>query len=511
MMHNTQERDDKRQACCDPAPRSGGSCCGGAVESEPAEKQSACCGAPAQQEEPARRQGSCCGAPSAPPADYPYGPAASVAGALDTPAGPILKVSRAITRADRLGAWRVRWGFGRSDYRVKPDLYALGAPTPTSPVLVTGNYKLTLDRLRSSLEDLDAWLLVVDTRGINVWCAAGKGTFCAEEVARMVRDTRLDEVVEHRRLVLPQLSAPGVAAHKVKEACGFRVTYGPVRAADLPAFLAAGMKADAEMRKVTFDLGERAVLAPAELAVAWDRRMLLAYGGILAVSAIGRDGVSLRRGLRDGAPVIGAAWLALLAGGGATPLALPWLPGRAFSLKGAVAGGVVAAAATATLWPRALARRQARAADRCPGRLFVCGHELHRLLADHLALRRGARDAQGAALAGRRGCSGSRRLAGQQTGKVRAMRTLRYIEEAVTLELDVSRCNGCGMCVAVCPHAVFAIVDDRATLADRGACMECGACALNCTPGAISVEPGVGCAQAIINGWLTGGEPNCDC
>ena len=219
-------------------------------------------------------------------------------------------------------------------------------------MLVTANYKLTFDELRSALDDVDAWLLVVDTRGINVWCAAGKGTFCAEEVARMVRETRLAEVVEHRRLVLPQLSAPGVAAHEVKEACGFRVTFGPVRAADLPAFLAAHMKADAEMRRVTFGLRERAVLAPAELNFAWDRRVLLAYAGIVAASMIGRDGISLRRGLRDGAPVIGAAWLALAAGGGATPLALPWLPGRAFSLKGAVAGGVLATAAAATVGRR---------------------------------------------------------------------------------------------------------------------------------------------------------------
>jgi hypothetical protein len=257
-------------------------------------------------------------------------------------------VSRGIARSDRTGAWRVRWGVGRGDYRVKPGLYALGAPASAAPVLVTANYKLTFDQVRSSLDELDAWLLVVDTRGINVWCAAGKGTFCADEVARMVRKSRLAEIVSHRQLVLPQLSAPGVAAHRVKQACGFRVTFGPVRAADLPAFLAAGMKADAKMRKVTFDVRERAVLTPVELAVAWDRRMLLAYGGILAASAIGRDGVSLRRSLRSGAPVIGAAWLALLAGGAVTPLALPWLPGRAFSLKGAVAGGLLAAAATAT-------------------------------------------------------------------------------------------------------------------------------------------------------------------
>ncbi len=285
-----------------------------------------------------------------------YGPAPYLAGEVPTPAGPVPRIATRLTCADRLGSWRVRWGIARDDYRVRPGLYAFGDPEASAPVLVTANYKLTLDALRSALPGVDAWLLVVDTRGVNVWCAAGKGTFSAGEVARMVEETRLAEVVGHTRLILPQLAAPGVAAHLVKEACGFRVTFGPVRAADLPAFLAAGMQADAAMRTVTFDLRERAVLVPEVLTKAWDRRMLLAYGAVLAASAVGRDGVSLRRGLRDGAPVVGAAWLAILAGGAVTPLALPWLPGRAFALKGAVAGaalGAVAAAAGRSLSPAA--------------------------------------------------------------------------------------------------------------------------------------------------------------
>ena len=311
-----------------------------------------CCDPTSREAGSDRRQSSCCGAPAVPPAEYPYGAAEYVTGTVETPVGAVPRVSRTLVRRDRVGTWRVRWGVGRDDYRVKPGVYAVGTPGAGAPVLVTANYKLTFDALRSSLKGLDAWLLVIDTRGINVWCAAGKGTFCADEVARVVQESRLSEIVDHRRLVLPQLSAPGVAAHLVKQACGFRVAFGPVRAADLPAYLAEGMRADAEMRRVTFDVRERAVVVPEVLSVAWDRRMLLAYGGILAVSAIGRDGVSLRRGLREGAPVIGAAWLALLAGGAVTPLALPWLPGRAFSLKGALAGGVLAAAATTTLGRR---------------------------------------------------------------------------------------------------------------------------------------------------------------
>ena len=329
--------------CCGSSAASGGSCCGSTAE--PA--QNACCSPSTKRPLQERRKSSCCGGAQTAPADYPYGPATCVTGTVETPIGTVPQVSREIASSDRLGAWRVRWGFGRGDYRVKPGLYAVGAPDAAAPVLVTANYKLTFDQLRSSLDGLDAWLLVVDTRGINVWCAAGKGTFCADEIARVVRETRLVEIVDHRRLVLPQLSAPGVAAHRVKEACGFRAVFGPVRAADLPAFLAADMKADPPMRAVTFDARERAVLVPAELRVAWDRRMMLAYASILAVSAIGRDGVSLPLAVRRGAPLVAATWLALLAGGAATPLALPWLPGRAFSAKGAMAGGVAAVGAIA--------------------------------------------------------------------------------------------------------------------------------------------------------------------
>ncbi|MGZ4199612.1 MAG: mercury methylation corrinoid protein HgcA [Thermoleophilia bacterium] len=305
-----------------------------------------CCGNSDEARPASAENSACCGAPRVPPADYPYGAAPYVVGAVQTPVGPVPRITPKLERADRLGAWRVRWGVARGDYRVRPGLYALGAPDATAPVLVTANYKLTFDALRGSVGRIDAWLLVVDTRGINVWCAAGKGTFSAEEVARMVHETRLAEVVEHRRLILPQLSAPGVAAHQVKQSCGFRAIFGPVRAADLPLFLAADLKADAAMRTVTFDLKERLVLAPVEIVALRDRRMLAAYAAIIAASSIDRDGISLIRGLRRGLPVVGAAGLAVLAGGGLTPALLPWLPGRAFSLKGATVGAAAAWVAT---------------------------------------------------------------------------------------------------------------------------------------------------------------------
>jgi NAD-dependent dihydropyrimidine dehydrogenase PreA subunit len=88
---------------------------------------------------------------------------------------------------------------------------------------------------------------------------------------------------------------------------------------------------------------------------------------------------------------------------------------------------------------------------------------------------------------------------------------MRYLESAITLSFDATRCNGCALCTQVCPHAVFAMDNKRAVLADRGACMECGACARNCEMGAISVRAGVGCAAGVLAGLVTGGPPDCGC
>ncbi len=140
-----------------------------------------------------------------------------------------------------------RMGINRAMHRVDPGLYKLGNPTAESDVFVTSNYTLSFDALRSALPGIDAYILVLDTFGVNVWCAAGKGTFGTEEVIHRVKDTKLADVVSRRVLILPQLGAPGVAAHEVKKATGFRVEYGPIRADDLPEYLKTH-KATPEMR-----------------------------------------------------------------------------------------------------------------------------------------------------------------------------------------------------------------------------------------------------------------------
>ncbi len=141
----------------------------------------------------------------------------------ETGAGRVAEITTALTFADLLGRWKARWGIGRMIYLVPAGLYAVGAPGTDDPVVVTANYKMSYDIVRSELAGRNVWLLVLETFGINVWCAAGKGTFGTDELVRRIEATRLAGVVSHRRLLLPILGAPGVAAHEVKKRTGFTV------------------------------------------------------------------------------------------------------------------------------------------------------------------------------------------------------------------------------------------------------------------------------------------------
>ncbi|MCB2225642.1 MAG: hypothetical protein KQH53_03110 [Desulfarculaceae bacterium] len=259
-----------------------------------------------------------------------------VRGRVDTPSGPAPQINSRLTTADHLGTLKVRWGIGRHDYTVAPGLYALGSPGPDSPVLASANYKLSFDHLRAACPGLDAWILVLDTNGINVWCAAGKGTMGTAELIKRVEAAHLDQVVSHRKIILPQLAAPGVAAHEIKRHTGFRVVYGPVLAADLPAFLAAGNRAQPAMRRVSFTTYQRVVLIPVELTAALQIYAWL-LPALVLLAALGGwiGGIGFWAGAGGaGLRAVGAMLLALLAGVVLPPLLLPWLPGRAFALKG---------------------------------------------------------------------------------------------------------------------------------------------------------------------------------
>jgi len=260
-----------------------------------------------------------------------------VTGWIDTSQGQIPVVSTVLSRNDRWGTAKTMLGAGRMSYRVEPGLYAVGAPSASSPVTVTANYKLSFDALRSSLHGIDAWILVLDTRGINVWCAAGKGTFGTAETVNRIVLSGLRRVVDHRILIMPQLGATGVAAHEVLKLSTFRVIFGPVRARDIPAFLEAGMKATPEMRRVRFTLLDRLKLVPVEITQrARNAALVMAVAFLLA--GLCRSGYSPLRAVADGSRAVLNLLIIYLAANALGPALLPWIPGRSFSFKGMLLG-----------------------------------------------------------------------------------------------------------------------------------------------------------------------------
>lgn len=281
---------------------------------------------------------------SLPSLDQPF-----VAGSIQTTVGPVPQVLSSLVWADRFGAFKARWGIGRMHYTVEPGLYALGMPDKQSPVFVTANYKMSFDKLREALPGRNAWIVVLDTQGINVWCASGKGTFGTRELVGRIKSSGLEQIVSHRELILPQLSGPGVAAHLVKKLSGFKVIYGPILAADLPAFLDHGLRATPEMRRKTFTTWERMVLIPMELIEALKAGLIVILIFFL-LAFLGNSGGVWTNSLQHGLLAAMAILAAILAGAVLSPLLLPWLPGRAFSLKGFSLGTLAVAMLLVFVW-----------------------------------------------------------------------------------------------------------------------------------------------------------------
>ena len=259
--------------------------------------------------------------------------------------GPVRKTDSFWSVRDYLGAVLCRVSNRyRMRYRVGPGLYSLGSPTPDALVFVTANYKLSFDHLRKDLGVMNAWILVLDTKGINVWCAAGKGTFGTNELVRRIESEKLSEKVTHRNVIVPQLGAPGIAAHEVKKKTGFTITYGPVRSKDLRAFIANNNTVTAAMRTVAFTLPERAVLIPLEL-VSIIKKSFIPLLLIALLMGLQKQGIMFHRMLTLTIPVAIALCAAIVAGGILHPLLLPFLFVRSFALQGLFLGLLACAAA----------------------------------------------------------------------------------------------------------------------------------------------------------------------
>lgn len=289
-----------------------------------------------------------------------------IIGEIETKAGTIPLVSTEMSRRDKLGTIKVRWLIGRDNYRIDPGLYATGHPDDKSDVFVSANYKLSFDHLRKNLTGLNAWILVLDTKGVNVWCAAGKGTFGTAELINRIKQTNLEKLISHRKIIVPQLGATGVSAYQVKKLTsgesdkdnfansqtgfdftnlkskltvkrGFNVVFGPVRASDIHDFINNGYKSNAEMRKVTFNFSDRLQLLAVDIVYA-RYKLLIAFLIVLFLYCLSLDGIVFHRLPEKGLSSILKITLAYFTGIMITPLILPYIPVRMFAFKGLISG-----------------------------------------------------------------------------------------------------------------------------------------------------------------------------
>ena len=149
--------------------------------------------------------------------------------------------------------WLVAYLFRWLPRSAPTGLFPIGDPDENSPVIVTGNFSLTVRRVRRALQGQNLWLLVANSQGINVWCAADGGIFTHSRVIDAIKVSGLGNRVEHRQVILPALSAAGVDLEDIREETGFRAHFGPVSGRDIPAYLEGRKKKTESMRR--FDFG----------------------------------------------------------------------------------------------------------------------------------------------------------------------------------------------------------------------------------------------------------------
>ncbi len=320
-------------------------------------------------------------------------------------------------------------------HRARTGLVPVGNPGPDDPVLLTGNFTLTVRRLQQSLRGMNCWLLCADSKGINVWCAAGGGHLTHHDVISVLRTSGVEERVHHRRLVLPQLAATGVERRVVEDVTGWKTSWGPARLEDLPAFLARGRATRRAERRMRFPLWERL-----EMATMWGVPMLV----IAAPLAW----------LAGGLPAAGAVALAVVVAVGGVFSLLPWLPLRGWrrwlTLGGAALVGLTAAGAVLLL------------AGGLPGGSIVAV----------VGLSLGCTAALAADVEGTTPLYGS---------------FINTFHNEARIEVIDERCTGAADCVLVCPRGVLVMDGGRRKVELRHPvdCIQCGACIVQCPEDAL--------------------------
>lgn len=350
-------------------------------------------------------------------------------------------------------------GFRVLPFPARTGLIRIGSPGPDSPVLLTCNFDLTVRRVRRALRGLDCYLLVAPSGGINVWCAATGGHLTADEVVSVLKTSGISDIVKHRRLVLPQLAATGVERRAVQGRTGWRVVFGPVRAEDIPAYLANHYKKTPDMRQVRFPLRERM-----EMAAMWAIPI-----SILPLVPL----LIWWRWLTP--PFVAAVWGIA----GLTFAALPWLPGGLTDAENAPAENTPTDGKGHS-WTRYLVIFDPRLRISLIVFLLFMG-----ALAGYLGLV-GGWEWKPLIGWGLVGLALTLLMSLDLTGSTPTYKSGLHADRLLTVQLLEDRCTGRAMCEQVCPRGRFS-VDSRRHKARINAdgCVQCGACVVQCTEDAL--------------------------
>jgi len=333
-------------------------------------------------------------------------------------------------------------------HRTVTGIQPIGNPDRHSPVLVTANFGLSVKRVQHALSGKDAWLLVVSTDGINVWCAAAAGIFTHHRVIDAIKVADLANRVDHRDVILPALCAPGMDRKAVRETTGFRAQFGPVYASDIPEYLDAGRKKCEAMLRFRFDLRHRLeMLVPMNFLV---------YVILAAVLALFWPHLLLDASLLFWGAV---SFLYLLA---------PYIPGRSGWTQAMLSAAVVVFGRAAWDWIR-------------------IGDPLHRwgwsLGAIGIFLMVGF-DLAGITTARKSDPEKLLRRLG-----IRRVGSFFSEKDIGDITLAQDRCAGCKTCWEICPVDVYGDLDENSviTFQNRDACFNCGACVKQCPEGALAI------------------------
>ena len=336
-------------------------------------------------------------------------------------------------------------------------LVRIGSPDRSSPVLVTCNFYITVRRLMRLLRGLDLWLLVADSKGVNVWCAAGAEEFSTRSVVSAVKTSGIADRVDHRRLTLPPLGAPGIRAKDVEDQTGWSVRWGPVRDRDIPRYVREGQRRDENMKRVTYD---------------WRERLDTGLGSLFPFFFFGAVGFALfAPHLLLHYVVVGAAAFVFFM------LTCPFLPGKTGLAKviflEVILGSVLVVTEVRGIAPTTSLRGDLIIAMIM---LLIYGTELGGLAStlpsdlDPFMARLGIASIGNVEFAGT-----------IRTELLNGFRVLTY---------DPDNCVACRYCVEVCPQGVWTFGENkRAVLARKEDCTACRACIVQCKGDAIRAEP----------------------